>query len=69
MDSGVPSVITPGTAEMLVWSVGSWDSLCWVRKNYKCYIKNYGWHKCDCLLQELFLLKLFITMEEEQEQY
>ena len=31
MDSGVPSVITPGTAVMLVWSVGSWDTLCWVR--------------------------------------
>ena len=30
MDSGVPSVITPGTAVMLVWSVGSWDTLCWV---------------------------------------
>ena len=36
MDSGVPSVITPGTAVMLVWSVGSWDTLCWVRMT-KCY--------------------------------
>ena len=30
VDSGVPSVVTPGTALMLVWSVGSWDTLCWV---------------------------------------
>ena len=31
MESGVPYVITPGTAVMLVWSVGSWDTLCLVR--------------------------------------
>jgi len=38
MDSGEPSVITPGTAVMLVWSVGSWDMLCWVRKTSE----NFG---------------------------
>ena len=69
MDSGEPSVITPGTVVMLVWSVDSWDTPCLVRNDYKCYIKNYGLHKFDWLLQELFLLKLLITMEEEQEQY
>ena len=31
VESGVPSVITPGTAVRLLWSVGSWDFLCWVR--------------------------------------
>ena len=28
---GVPSAITLGIAEMLVWSVGSWDTLYLVR--------------------------------------
>ena len=31
MESGVPSVVTPGTAVMPLWSVDSWDTLCLVR--------------------------------------
>ena len=43
MDSGVPSVIAPGTALMLAWSVGSWDSLCWVRMT-KIYSRNFEYY-------------------------
>ena len=43
MESGVPSVITLGTAVMLAWSVGSWDSLCWVRMT-KIYSRSFEYY-------------------------
>ena len=46
MESGVPSVITTGTVVMLVWSVGSWDTLCWVSMAKDCS-ENMGYIHMD----------------------
>ena len=58
MDSGEPSVITPGTAVMLVWSVGSWDTPCLVRNsNLNCGI----WVHTGCLPVNAWLYLLHST--------
>ena len=55
---GGPSVITPGTAVMLVWSVGSWDTPCLVRNsNLNCGI----WVHTGCLPVNAWLYLLHST--------
>ena len=69
MESGVLSVITPGTAVMLLWSVDSWDSLCLVRMTIclNAIRKHHVHINLDALLQELFHIRV-PTLEVELDQ-